>query len=399
MPLYRYTALNTDQRGVSGTLVADSPRQAREQLRELGLLAQRITEQTTDNAKSRSLFTIRRPNQVSMVIRELSTLAHAGIPLSDALGTLIRQHKGVVREWIMQLRDRVEQGTSLADAMHEQPHVFEELAVNMVRVGENAGNLEEVLSILADFSEKSLSFRNRLFSALLYPALVFVAAIAVSLFLMTSVVPMLLASLVEAGRPLPLPTQVLKSCSDALLEYGWWIAGVSIVTAIAVGIYLRTNRGQWAWHSLLLWLPLIGGLAFRQTMSRTAYVIATLLRSGIELTKAMHIAADSCQNLVIKDGLQRVETAITSGRELGPAFEQSTVFPPLVVQIFAVGQQSGQLEEMLERLSRDYEHQVETLSARLATILEPLTIVFLTGLVGFILMATIMPILEAGNAL
>ncbi len=399
MPLYRYTASNGETRKVSGTLAADSPRQAREQLRELGLLAEHVAEQATDDESARSLFRIRRPNQVSMVIRELSTLTHAGIPLSDALETLIRQHKGVVREWIMQLRDRVEQGTSLADAMAQQPHVFDGLAVNMVRVGENAGNLEDVLSILADFSEKSLSFRNRLFSALLYPALVFIAAIVVSLFLMTSVVPMLLASLVEAGRPLPLPTQILKTCSDALLEHGLWIAGIFLTALIAAVFYLRTDRGQWSWHSLLLWLPLIGSLAFRQTMSRTAYVIATLLRSGIELTKAMQIAADSCQNLVIRDGLKRVESAITSGRELGPAFEQSTVFPPLVVQIFAVGQQSGQLEEMLERLSRDYEHQVETLSSRLATILEPVTIIFLTGLVGFILMATILPILEAGNAL
>ncbi len=189
---------------------------------------------------------------------------------------------------------------------------------------------------------------------------------------------------------------MLKIASDALLQYGWWVGLVALSFMLVGIVYFNSDRGRWNWHRFLLRLPLIGGLAFRQTMSRTAYVIATLLRSGIELTRAMKIAAESCQNRVIADGLQQVETAITSGRELGPAFEQSIVFPPLVVQIFAVGQQSGQLEEMLERLSRDYEHQVETLSSRLATILEPVTIIFLTTVVGFILLATI---LEAGNAL
>ena len=400
MPLYTYIAIDLDGRETSGTLVADSPRQLREELREQRLIAHQVSEQSAASGADRApAFGIRRPNRVSMLIRELSTLTHAGIPLTDALSTLIRQHTGIVKEWVMQLKDRVEQGTSLADAMSEQPAVFDKLSVNMVRVGENAGNLEEVLSILADFAEKSLTLKNRLFSALLYPALVFVGSIGVSVFLMTFVVPELLQSLVEAGRPLPWPTRILKGCSDILLQHGWWIGAIAIFAVVGLLIYVRTDRGQVKWHKLQLSLPLIGGLAFRQAMSRTSYVIATLLRSGLDLTKAMSIAGETCQNRIIASELVTVNSAISSGRELGPAFEQSSVFPPLVVQIFAVGQQSGQLEDMLERLSTDYEHQVDTLSNRLATILEPVTIIFLTTLVGFILTATILPILEAGNAL
>lgn len=400
MPLFSYTAKNQSlQKPVKGTVVAESARHAREQLREQGMLIQSLTESTDPG---NGLFVFQRranPTVVSGVIRELATLTHAGIPISEAIGTLVRQHSGATRTWLMQLRDRVEQGVSLADAMAEQPGVFNSLAVSMVKVGENAGNLEEVLAILADFAEKSLSFKNRLFSALLYPALVLIASIGVSVFLMTSVVPMLLVSLVEAGQTLPLPTQILKSASDLLVEYGGWLVGLLLVCSVIMVSYLKSERGRRAWHRVQLKIPLIGSLAFRQTMSRTAFIIATLLRSGLELTKAMSIAADTCQNSTIADSLKDVEQAITSGSDLGPAFEASSVFPPVLVQIFAVGQQSGQLESMLERLSIDYEHQVETLSSRLATILEPVTIIFLTAIVGFILMATILPILEAGNAM
>lgn len=401
MPVFRYEAIDAGQHKQSGTLVSDSPRQAREQLRSNGLQVRQLSEddRTSNSGTAWWRFRVRYPHKVGMLIRELATLTHAGIPLSDALATLIRQHHGVVQFWVMRLRDRVEQGMSLADAMEEQPGAFDPLAVHMVRVGENAGNLEEVLTILADFSEKSLSFRNRLLSALLYPTLVFISAIGVSIFLMTSVVPQLLSGLIEAGRPLPLPTRILKFCSDGLVSYGWLAGLAAVIILVSTVAYLSTPSGQIFGHRLQLKLPLIGSLAFRQTMSRSAYVIATLLRSGLDLTQSFTIAADSCQNRVVAAGLRNVESAVTSGRDLGPAFEQSSVFPPLVVQIFSVGQQSGQLEQMLERLSRDYEHQVETLSGRLATILEPITILFLTAVVGFILLATVLPILEAGNAL
>ncbi len=399
MPLFQYSATSASQQRVSGVVTADSPRDARDQLRNRGLVVEQVQEEQSRSEK-RSLM--QRPwqnSQVSQIIRELSTLSHAGIPLADALQTLIRQHKGAAHNSLMNLRESVMKGSSLAAAMEEQPAMFDRLAVNMIRVGENVGNLEQVLDILAEFAERSMKFRNRVLSALLYPILVLLASVGVTLFLMTSVVPVLLDNLVEAERPLPLPTMILKYCSDFLLEYGLWgFAAVLLFTA-AIVAYLRSEAGlQWK-DKWILKLPIVGRIAFRQVIARTSYVIATLLRSGLDLTRSLEIATDSCQNRVIARELGNVREAIVTGRDLGIAFEAGGVFPPLVVQIFSVGQQSGQLETMLERLSNDYEQQAETMSGRLATFLEPIAILCLTGIVGFILLATILPVLEAGNAL
>ncbi|MCA9066021.1 MAG: type II secretion system F family protein [Planctomycetaceae bacterium] len=397
MVWFRYTAIDSRQTHHRGALSGSSPRDVREKLRLEGLCVQSL--EVVRVRQSRPGWRRESPAEIAAIIRELATLTQAGVPLTEAIGVLVRQHKGHIARLLIQIRDRVEQGGSLADAMAELPGAFDTLAVSMVRVGESAGNLEEVLGVLAEFADKSMLFRNRVISALLYPAVVFVAAIGVSVFLMTSVVPSLLAGLTESGRDLPLPTRILKMACDFLIQYG--IGGGVVCIAALVGClaYFGSRSGRRVLDGWLLRLPLIGSLAFRQTMGRTAYVIATLLRSGLELPRAMTIAAETCQNQVIAAGLVQVETAIQSGKELGPAFEQSSIFPPLVVQIFAVGQQSGQLESMLDRLSRDFENQVETISGRLATILEPVAIVFLTGIVGFILLATVLPILEAGNAL
>ena len=399
MPLFQYKAMSAEQQRVSGVVTADSPRDARDQLRVRGLIVEQVTEEQS-RATKKSLFQAPwQKSQVSQIIRELSTLSHAGIPLGDALQTLIRQHKGSAQTALMSLRESVMKGNSLATAMEQQPRMFDRLAVNMIRVGENVGNLEQVLDILADFAERSMKFRNRVMSALLYPILVLVASIAVTLFLMTSVVPVLLDNLVEADRPLPLPTTILKVVSDFLLQYGLWLLVIFAIASAALITWLRSETGlQWK-DKWILKLPLIGRIAFRQVLARTSYVIATLLRSGLDLTRSLEIATDSCQNRTIAKEFHAVREAIVTGRDLGVAFETSGMFPPLVVQIFAVGQQSGQLETMLERLSHDYEQQVETMSGRLATILEPIAILFLTGIVGFILLATILPVLEAGNAL
>ncbi len=399
MPLFQYSAVGPDHRRVHGVLTADSPRDARDQLRSRGLTVENVGE---DQPRQRSIAISWSPGskaRVSQIIRELSTLSHAGIPLADALQTLIRQHQGISRKWLMQLRDSVLRGNSLATAMQEQPRVFDKLAVNMIRVGENVGDLERVLDILADFAERSMKFRNRVVGALLYPCLVLLASVAVTLFLMTSVVPVLLDNLVAADRPLPLPTMILKKLSDLLVEYGFSVTLVSIVVFVGLGILLNSERGDRWKDRIVLRLPVVGRIAFQQVMARTAYVIATLLKSGLDLTRSLEIAVDSCQNRTVAEELNRVRQGITSGRDLGLAFENSGLFPPLVVQIFAVGQQSGQLESMLERLSHDYEQQVETMSSRLATFLEPVAILCLTGIVGFILLATILPVLEAGNAL
>ena len=337
--------------------------------------------------------------QLVPFVRELSTLLGVGIPLLEAIDTIIKQHKGGFRLVLQQLRDQVAAGVSLAEAMAQQPRVFDDFCLNLVEVGENAGNLDVALTRLAEFKERSAQFRGKVTNALLYPAIVFCMAIGVSIFLMTYVTPKLLSGLIEAGRPIPLPTRIVKGFSDLLISKGWLIAIVGAFLAALLGWLWRTPKGKLAFDRLQLRTPLLGDLIRKQSVSRIAMVMAALMRSGVVFVRAIQITQRTTANLVIRDALSKCETAVHAGQDIAAALEATNAFPPTVVQVFAVGEQSGRLEEMLDRLASDYDHQVNTATQRLTTVLEPLLIILLVMMVGLIAFATVLPMLEAGNVL
>lgn len=401
MPVFAYKAIDERRAVVTGTIAADSPRQARDGLRMRGLRVEEVrVQESVRQGSARWLFRKRtRAAQVASLLREMATLLAVGIDLVEALGILAQQHGGHVQTAILLLKDRVAGGARLAEAMAEQPGVFNELTLRMVEVGESSGNLEVVLDQLADFQERSLQLRDRVLGTMIYPAIVFTTALGVTLFLMTVVVPMLLTNLVESGRTLPWPTRVLKGMSDALLEHGGLLALAGLVLGIAVVAVIRTKRGRRLWHRVQLWLPLFGSLAQRQAISRLAATMATLMRSGIVYLQAAEIAAKATGNVVIREALLESGRQVAAGKDIGEALKETGVFPPLVIHIFSIGQRSGELEPMLDRLAVDYDRQVNTLANRLASALEPLLILMLAIVVGFILFATLLPILEAGNVL
>lgn len=400
MPVFTYQATSSDKKPARGTITADGPKQARDQLRRRGLTVRAIEETATVERRSFSLPWSRRyGSKVTSTVRELATLLGVGIPVTDAIDTLAQQQRGGYRTALLLLRDRVSAGAGLAEAMAEQPDVFDPLSIRMVEVGENSGTLEAVLEQLAGFKERASELKDRVLTALLYPAIVFSVSLGVSIFLMVVVVPMLLTNLLEAGRTLPWPTRVLKAMSDLLVERGWVPLIVVAVVGGAMFAWLRTTRGQRVWHRFLLRLPLIGTMASKQTIARIALVLSTLIRSGIVYLKAVEIVVRSTSNVVFREALEQSAKEVGAGIEISRSLEKTGVFPPLVVHIFSVGQQSGRLEEMLERLALDYDRQVASSSARLASSLEPLLILTLAVFVGFILFATILPILEAGNVL
>jgi len=298
---------------------------------------------------------------------------------------------------VQQLADQVASGTGLAESMGRQPDIFDELCVSITQVGQSTGSLDVALHRLADFREKSERLRSRLVSALIYPAIVCVIGVAVSVFLMTFVVPNLLRTLTESGRELPMITRAVKAASDLLL--GWWwvlLAGVMGIV-VAVRLVLRTTTGRRLADRLILHLPLLGGLARKENTSRIAVVMAALLRSGVQFTDAIRITRDTVGNRVFRDALMDYETAVAAGRDVAGPLAASGVFSPMVVQMLAVGQQAGQLEQMLEQVAGAYDRQVATATGRLTAALEPLLIVLLAVLVGFIALATILPILEISN--
>ena len=396
MAVFAYKATDAAEALVRGVLVADTPRQARDALRAKGLMIQQITPQRSPGA-GRTRGSSRQVGKVAQFIRELAMLLGAGIPMLEAIQTISRQHKGEFGAALSMLGDRVAAGGSLADAMREHPRLFDDMCVSVTEVGEASGSLEQVLAQLAEFKERSLRFRNRVATALAYPIFVLTMAIGVGAGLMTFVIPKLLDSLVESGRPLPWSTRVVKAASDVLVYHGWFILLGLVMVAAAAVAYVRTPAGRLKWHTLQLRIPVIGPMVRKQATARVAIVIATMMKSGIVFVKAVQIAQRGATNLAIRTALQRCETAVQAGQDISQALQSTGAFAPVVVQIFAVGQQSGRLEEMLERLAVDYDQQVALTSERLTALLEPILILLLVGLIALIACATILPMLEAAD--
>ena len=401
MPVYSYKAFDSGAVAVVGTITADTPRQARDDLRGRGLSVAEVA--AVRAGKAATFWQDRRARrgqgEVLALANELSTLLAAGIPLLAALDTLVRQHRGPFKAVVQGLREEVASGRSLADALGQRPAWFDELCVSIVRVGENTGTLETALARLAEFKEKAHRLRSRVVTALIYPAVVGMIGLAVMTFLMTYVVPQLLSTLAQAGRQLPLPTQIVKGASDLLV--GWWwaiLAGAAVFAFLAKAV-ARTERGRVLLDRLVLRLPLVGDLVRKENTSSMAVVMAALLRSGVVFDEAIRITRRTLRNRVFRRVMDDYEAAVTAGRDVAGPLEASGVFSPLVIQMLAVGQQSGQLEEMLERLSQAYDHEVATATQRLTALLEPLLIVLLAVVVGFIAFATILPILEVSNVM
>ena len=402
MAVFAYKAIGPDTAAVSGMIVADTPRDARDSLRARGLTVHEVSaaaERGRLTARRLRFRTTATSAKTVAFLRELSTLLGVGIPLVEAIDTIKRQHRD--RRFggaLLSLRERVSAGVSLADAMRQQPELFDDLCVSITEVGESTGTLDAALDRVAEFKERSLALRSKLGTVLLYPSIVLVMAVGVSVLLMTVVVPNLLGTLVESGRELPWPTRVVKFVSDVMVAR-WWVIPIA-AAALVVGVRaaLDVPRVRFAWHRAQLRLPMAGELLRKQAIVRLSVIQSTLLRSGVVFVRALEIARRATPNLVLNDALRRCEEAVVAGRDIGAALEETGAFPPVVVQIVSVGQQSGRLEEMLDRLAADYDRQVATAAARLTALLEPALILVLVVIVGFIVLATILPMLEAANA-
>ena len=386
---------------IRGTITADSPRQARDQLRGRGLAVRDVTEQRPGAQSGwRARYLAGRQNgKVTGLLQELSTLLGAGIPLLETLDTITRQHTGRFQRSILLLRDHVAAGGSLAQAMALQPMLFDELCRNIVEVGENAGTLDVAMARLVEYRRRSAGLKNRVAAALMYPCIVMVAGLAASVFLMTYVLPNLLGVLADSGKQLPPATVAIKALSGFLT--GWWWALLLGAAGLAggLGALLRTEAGRTRWHRLQLKIPLLGDLIRKQAIARMSMVMAALLKSDVVFVRAVQIAQRTVHNRVLRAALKACEQAVLAGQDISLALERTEAFPPLVIQVFAVGQASGRLETMLDNLAADYDTQVEITSNRLTTLLEPLMMILLAILVGFIAFATILPILEAGDVL
>jgi general secretion pathway protein F len=408
MPVYQYKGVRADGATASGIIDAESPKVARLKLRKSGIYPTAVIEQgqlrdgeagpaihaRSAQGRSASLSV----QELSVVSRQLGTLLVAGLPLVDALGILIEQSdKKAVKSLLADVREEVRGGKALSAVLERYPRDFSSIYVHMVRAGEASGALDHILFRLADFLEKQLALKHKVTNAALYPALMLVVGVVVLFFLMTFVVPKITAVFADLKQALPWPTVVLMGISRFLAEYWLFLLGGIGLALAGVQRLLKTPAGRLAADRFLLKLPLIGDVARMVSISRLAGTLATMLASGVQLLDALDVAKRVMNNRVLERAVEDARRNIREGQPVAEPLKRSGEFPPLVTHMIAVGEKSGEMEEMLRRIAQIYDGEVDRVITRLTSLLEPVMILIMGVVVFFIVVAILLPIFEMGQ--
>lgn len=402
MAVFEYSALDARGKKVSGIIDADSATAARQKLRASRIFPVNIRETREGEARRepRALAFSRRlgrlkPAEVAMLTRQLATLLGAGFPLVSALDTLLPQSRSHTFNRILaQVKDSVVAGSSFAAALGRYPGTFSPLYINMVRAGETSGTLEIVLDRLAEIAEKQQELKNRIRSAMTYPLLMLAVGVLVLFFLLTYIVPSITAIFTDMNQVLPAPTRFLIRLSGFIHD-GWWLFLLAAAAAvIVVRVLGKTQKGLILIDKTLLRLPATGILARKMAVARFARTLGSLLENGVVLLSALEIVKNVVGNVLLADAVEAAAREVGKGQGLGNALAASRVFPDLPVQMIIVGEQSGQLEAMLYKVADVYENEVEAAILRMTSLLEPVMILLMGVVVGFIVLSICLPIFE-----
>jgi general secretion pathway protein F len=405
MPVYAYKGLSQDGRAVSGIIDADTPKGARQKLRSGGIFPTDITEEQRQKAReiaeARSQFSLNwlveriKPQELALLTRQLSTLVGAGLPLVDCLSALIEQVESArIKRTLSHIREQVTEGTSLADALKAHPRIFSDLYINMVRAGEASGALDLVLLRLADYTENYAALRDKVRSALTYPSLMAVVGSSILFFLLSYVVPKVTKIFAENKAALPLMTTVLLAISGFLQEYWWLVVGTIIAVVVSIRLSTRTPAGRLRYDRYVLGIPYFGKLLKKVALARFARTLSTLLTSGITLMQSLDIVKNVVNNTVLAKAIEEARSSIREGQSIAPPLKKSGLFPAMLIHMIAVGEKSGELEQMLSKAADAYDNEVSSAVTSLTSILEPMMILIGGGVVLFIVLAILLPIFE-----
>ncbi|SRR5579884_149746 len=408
MPVYQYKGVRADGATASGIIDAESSKVARLKLRKGGIYPTAVIEQgqlrdggagTTAHARSaRGRSASLSVQELSVVTRQLGTLLVAGLPLVDALGILIEQSdKKAVKSLLADVREEVRGGKALSAVLERYPRDFSSIYVHMVRAGEASGALDHILFRLADFLEKQLALKHKVTNVTLYPILMLVVGVVVLFFLMTFVVPKITAVFADLKQALPWPTVVLMGISRFLADYWLFLLGGIGLALAGAQRFLKTPAGRLAADRFLLKLPLIGDVARMVSISRLAGTLATMLASGVQLLDALDVAKRVMNNRVLERAVEDARQNIREGQPVAEPLKRSGEFPSLVTHMIAVGEKSGEMEEMLRRIAQIYDGEVDRVITRLTSLLEPVMILIMGVVVFFIVVAILLPIFEMGQ--
>jgi len=397
MPVFEYTARNASTGQIlKGTLDVPSRDDVLKHIKQQKMIVVNVREQPKS--------VLSRPKAIKtrdLVIftRQFATMINAGLPLVQSLDILAKQTENkALADVTRQVVFDVESGHTLADAFSKHPKAFPELYVNMVAAGEAGGILDTILLRLAGFLEKSDALMRKVKGAMVYPGVIMsVAAIAVAVLLIF-VIPTFQKMFASVGMELPLPTRIVIGMSDFLINYWWVLIGVIVALIWAIRAYYRTSDGQLRIDTMLLNAPVLGDLLRKSAVSRFTRTLGTLISSGVSILDGLEITAKTAGNRVIHDAVMASRQSIAGGETISAPLEKSKVFPPMVISMIAVGEQTGGLDEMLSKIADFYDEEVDVAVSALLSLMEPMMIVVLGVIVGGMVVAMYLPIFDMMNA-
>lgn len=411
MPKFAYKATNKEGKPTFGVVDAESQALAVQDIRSLGLFPTNLREATRADEKKalkakyndgvgELYFGGLKWKQVVVMTRQMATLIDAGLPLLRSLNILVAQQKpSKLRDVLREITADVQSGGTFSESLAKHPKGFDRLYVNMVRAGEVGGMLETVLNRLAEFMEKRMALQRRVKSAMVYPIFVLLAAAGIVTFLLVRVVPVFAEIFEEFGAGLPAPTQVLVDVSDFVFTKWWLILLVINSTLITFKLAMKIPICQRLFDIVSLKIPLIGDLVTKVAVARFARTLGTLLNSGVPILQSLKITRDTIGNSVIQDAVDHVHDRIKEGDTIAAPLDETKVFPPMVVNMIDVGEETGSLDSMLNKVADIYDNEVEVAVEGMLSLMEPAIILLLGGIIGFIVVALYMPIFTLGDAM
>jgi type IV pilus assembly protein PilC len=387
---------------VTGILNAPNREALADQLKRMGYLVTRAQELAEGATVEGLLQRLRGVGYDDLVLFnvQLSKMVQVGIPLVTALDTLSQQTDNPrLREAIGEVARGVEGGASFSEALGHHPSIFSNLFINMVRAGEVSGKLDEILRRLAVFAKHQAELREQLKTALTYPMLLLVVGIGAGTFLVMGVIPKFIKIFLEANVPLPLPTWLLFQLSRLLGRYWPVLLATMMVLAVGLRYAVRTPQGRRWWDTILLKIPVVGGLVRKTALSRFARTLETLLSSGVPVLESLSITEQTCGNVVIADVCRTAQAGVKQGGAISETLKVSREFPPMVVQMIMVGEASGALDQMLGEIAEHYDELIRHGLKRLTTLIEPIFLVLMGGMVAFIMASILLPLFRMVNVI
>ncbi|WP_024872343.1 type II secretion system inner membrane protein GspF [Tolumonas lignilytica] len=402
MPAFAYEALDAKGRRKEGMIEADSPRQARQFLREQGLTPVELTEaveRVTQQTQHRRWFQPRiSTGELALFTRQLATLVAAALPIEEALKAVAQQtEKARLSTLIAAVRTKVLEGHSLAEGMSTFPSVFDPLYRAMVAAGEKSGHLETVLNRLADYTEQRQQMKNKLLQAMIYPVILTLVAISVIAILLATVVPKVVEQFVHMKQELPFSTRFLMGASDVVRGYGLWFLLLTALALIIWRSWVAKPANRRRYHAAILRLPIIGRVSRGLNTARFARTLSILNSSAVPLLEGMHISGDVLSNDEAKIKVSEATERVREGSSLRAALEQTKLFPPMMLHMIASGERSGELDNMLERAADNQDREFESQVNIALSIFEPALVVSMAVVVLFIVLAILQPILQLNN--